>query len=241
MKSSRPTLTRLAASLFLPLSLSAHAGFVTISGEDVSFTYDPSSFAVGPGVAGNNAAFLGNSISAQAGGSSLNGIVSTASTVSFFITLTNPNESFDSITLTEHGSYLLSGPNSSVSMTGSTMTISNGSHANSTSSAISPNSAITQNDGLVHGWVASSTDDLSSGALNGSRTVEVTIYDLLTATASPGSTASISAGFAGTGSNTDDLSVGVSSTPLPNSAAMMASGLLGLLSLAFMRRRNPGQ
>jgi hypothetical protein len=224
------------ACAFAPL---AHAGLVTINGSDVSFTYDPANFVDGPGINANSAAFLTNTISAAAGGSALDGSVSTASSVTFTITLTNANESFNTVALSEHGSYELSGPNSSVSMNGSLMTVSAANGSGSMSSAISPTTSITQNDGVTHGWDASASDNLSTGSLSDARSINVTIYNTLTASASAGSTAQIAAGFAGTGSNDDGLTVTVSQTPLPNSIALFLPGVALLAGLAKRSSRKP--
>ncbi len=228
------------AAVALALAPAVHAGIVTIDGSDVSFTYDPANFVDGPGINGNNAAFLTNTISAAAGGAALDGSVSTASSVTFTITLTNQNESFSNISLSEHGSYSLSGNNSSVSMNGSMMTVSAVNGPGSMSAAISPITAITQNDGATHGWQAGASDNLSTGSLTGVRSINVTIYNVLTASASAGSTAQIAAGFAGTGSNDDGLTVGVSSAPLPGSAMLFFPGLL-LLAVFAVRKRHAGR
>jgi len=232
------SLLLVAAALPLFGAWPAHAGLITIDGQDVSFTYDPSTFVVGPAVSGDNVEFSSNTIVATAGGSAPNGVLSTSSSVTFEIELTNPNDSFSTISLAEHGIYSLSGNNSSVSMAGSSMTISAvGSNASVTSS-ISPTSSLLQNDGNTHGWTATASDSLASGPLAGVREISVTLYNLLTASASPGSTAMIEAGFAGDAGNPDGLSVGVTSTPLPGSSTLLGSGLLLFaLSGVVMRMR----
>jgi len=213
----------------------ALANLVTINGTDVSFTYDPSTFSVGPNIGSNGVSYLGNRVTSQAGGSSGNGVNLSSSTITFFIQLTNPSEQFNNISLSEHGSYFLAGPNSSVSLAGSTMTISDVSAPSlTTGSAITSLAPMTTNDGVEHGWDGNAASDLSSSQWSSVRSLKITVVNELTASALSGSSASISAGFAGLGSTNDTLSVGVSAVPLPTSFLLFATGLLGLF--LFTRR-----
>ena len=231
-------LSLIAAALFASsLCLSAHAAEVTVSGDGVSFTYDPNTFLIGPQANNTSASFMQNTLVTEAGGSSGPGTKSTGSTVSFTIALTQPGEQFSDVVLTEHGSYSLTGSNSSVSTAGSTFTVTAVGSTLSSSSAIVPDAPANINDGASHAWTGTSTDDLSGTDWSNVRELKVTISNLLTASAGAGSTASIGAGFGGAGSDADTVTAGVSPVPLPGSLAMLASGLAGLCALVYVGRR----
>lgn len=231
-------LTLIAAALVASsICVSANAAEVTVNGDGVSFTYDPNTFLIGPQANNTSASFLQNTLVAQAGGTSGPGTNSTGSTVTFTIALTQPGEEFSSAVLTEHGSYSLSGPNSSVSTAGSSFTVTAVGSTLSTSSAIVPDSPANINDGASHAWTGTSTDDLSGSDWSNVRELKVTISNLMTASAGPGSTASIGAGFAGVGSDGDSVTVGVSPAPLPGSFGMLSGGLAALCALGYLSRR----
>jgi hypothetical protein len=222
-----------ASSVVVP----AMAAEVTVSGDGVSFTYDPNTFLIGPQANNTSASFMQDTLVTQAGGASGPGTSSTGSSVTFTIQLTQPGESFSDVILTEHGSYTLSGPNSSVSTAGSTFTVTALGSNLSSSSAIVPDSPANINDGTSHAWTSTSTDDLSGSNWANVRELKVTINNLLTASAGPGSSASIGAGFGGVGSSGDTVSVGVSPVPLPGSLAMLTGGLTALGALGLLRRQ----
>jgi hypothetical protein len=230
-------LTLIAAALLASsICMPAVAAEVTVTGDGVSFTYDPNTFLIGPQANNTSASFLQNTLVAQAGGSSAPGTNSTGSSVTFTISLTQPGEQFSDAVLTEHGSYTLSGPNSSVSTAGSTFTVTAVGSNLSSSSAIVPDAPPNINDGASHTWTGTSTDDLSGSDWANVRELKVTITNLMTASAAPGSSASIGAGFAGVGSQGDSVSVGVSPVPLPGSLVLLAGGLATLCALGFLRR-----
>ena len=231
-------LTLIAAALLASsMATAGNAAEVTVAGNGVSFTYDPDAFLIGPQASATSASFMQNTLVTEAGGASGPGVTSVGSSVSFTIELTQPDMEFSDVVLTEHGSYSLSGPNSSVSTAGSMFNVTAVGSTISESAAIVPDSPTNISDGTSHGWTATSTDDLSGSAWANVRSLKVTITNLLTASAGPGSTASIGAGFGGASSDGDTVTAGLSPVPLPGSLEMLSSGLAALCAVGYLGRR----
>lgn len=230
----------LAALCLLVAAGVAQAEIVTLDGTNLTISYDPSNFSMAPSLTSSGVNFSASELSTQAGGSSPYGTNQVSSSVSFVVSLTNASQIFSSIDLESHGAYTLSGPQSSVSLTGSTISVSAVSDPSlSVTSNLTPLSPLNDADGSQHYWTANGLTSLSSALWSGVRSVQVTIFDDLTASASSaGSSASIAAGFLGLGPQPDTITIGLSTVPLPDTLALMGVGLACLWG--WSRRSRPG-
>lgn len=220
----------LATGIFLlsqALTGAAYAASVTLTGNNVDFTFDDTLTGLfgQPQIAGDTLFFTPVNFEAK----SLNGAgyAFTNDTVNITVTA-HSGMLFDSVNLLERGDYLLLGSGSSADVTGQVRVFDTAMPLTDLTSSITPSSPLNMTGVPTKNWDANASVDVS--AWNTATTLNVTIENLLLAsTSSPESLAFVEKKFAG---------LSLITTPIPEAETytMMLSGL-GLIGFMVSRRK----
>jgi len=210
------------------------AASVTVSGTNVSFTYDDTLLGLfgAPTVIGDSIFFTPTTFVAQS--TNVSGQVIVNSTVNVDITVLNPGAFvFDGLSLVERGDYRLIGDDSWVDVGGQLRVRDWTSYpATEVNDFITETAALTNNDGEFHNWEAGAAVAIGGTDWEGVTTIRVTVENVLTATSlTLGESAFIEKKFAG-----GAVGLVVNPVPVPAAVWLFGSGLLGLAGIA--RRKN---
>lgn len=224
---------RILGSALLCACLSAQAATVTLTGDDVQFTYDDASVFGTASVVGNSIFFLPTNFKAE----SLNGDgVDTANaTLQIRIEVITDGFALRELHLLEQGDYLLNGAGASVQQSGqlavTSLTQTCGSFFPCRSTDLFDAGPLTVQGALTE-WSANAAVDLGDDPAWGSDTrVDIQLENLLTATTlnpAVGEQAFIEKKFAAVGLLLEPIAI-----PVPAAFWLFGSALVGLM----LRRR----
>lgn len=220
----------LATGVFLlsqALTGAAYAATVTLTGNNVDFTFDDTLMGLfgQPQIAGDTLFFTPINFEAQ----SLNGsgLGFTKDTINIQVTA-HSGWNFDSVNLLERGDYLLLGNGSTVDVTGQIRVFDTAMPLTELTDSITPTSAMNMGGVPTKNWNADASVDVS--AWNTATKLNVTVENLLLAsTSSPNSLAFVEKKFAG-------LSLITTPVPEADTYKMMLAGL-GLIGFMVARRK----
>lgn len=218
----------LATGTLILASSTASAAIVTVSGTDLSFTYDNSTLFGEGNVVGNNIFFLPTNFRAES--TNTTGSVLVSDTLNITVELIDPTSGFsmDMFALSEKGDYQVIGSGGSVSAGGSFSVTSNTNAMNQLNTF---NATGLSTIGTVTDWSASTSIDLSSIAGWGSDTsVIIQLQNDLTAVSTvQGESAFIQKKFGLIG-------IAVNPIPVPAAVWLFGSGLISLIGIARRKK-----
>lgn len=219
---------RFVGILLLFVCASSHAAIITVSGNDVDFTYDTETLFGTGNVVGNSIFFSPTTFVAES--NDTDGLVTTAETLSISVVVTSAGLAMEKFGLNEQGGYMLNGTSTSVSATG-TFTADSDTSAFSDSGSLSAGALTVQ--GALTNWEINSLIDLTTTAgWNQDSAVTLTLDNTLAAESTVlGDSANIQKTFGAVG-----VAVTMASLPVPVPAAFyLFCSALGLLG--WSRRR----
>lgn len=220
----------LATGVFLlsqALTGAAYAATVTLTGNNVDFTFDDAMMGLfgQPQIAGDTLFFTPTNFEAQ----SLNGagLGFTRDTVNIKVTA-HSGWNFDSVNLLERGDYLLLGSGSTADVTGQIRVFDTAMPLTELTDSITTTGPLNMAGVPTKNWNANASVDVS--AWNNATMLNVTIENLLLAsTSAPSSLSFVEKKFAG-------LTLVTTPVPEADAATMMLAGL-GLVGFVVARRK----
>lgn len=220
----------LATGVFLlsqALTGAAYAATVTLTGNNVDFTFDDAMMGLfgQPQIAGDTLFFTPTNFEAQ----SLNGtgLGFTRDTVNIKVTA-HSGWNFDSVNLLERGDYLLLGGGSTADVTGQIRVFDTAMPLTELTDSITTTGPLNMAGVPTKNWNANASVDVS--AWNNATMLNVTIENLLLAsTSAPSSLSFVEKKFAG-------LTLVTTPVPEADAATMMLAGL-GLIGFVVARRK----
>lgn len=221
---------QVAAGIFLlgqALTGAAFAASVTLSGDNVDYTFDDALLGLfGPAsLAGDTLYF--NPTEFQAESLNGSGLALTNSTMNIEVTA-HDGWSFSDISLSERGDYLLLGGSSTADVGGQVRVFDVANPLSDMSASIQSTAPLDHTGLPTSNWEAEASVDLS--AWDGAQTVNVTVQNLLLASSNGSSAAAfVDKKFVG-------LTAGVVPVPEAHTYAMMLAGM-GLVGWKVRRRR----
>jgi len=204
----------------------ASACLVTVTGQDFDLIYHAND-TLGdydtPTLSGDTIYFTPNALLAE----SLNGagVATTDSTVTSIELVAHAGFKFDSLSLAEFGDYLLTGSNSSVSVTGQLRAFDASNPISAQSSSSITSTALTSTGSTANDWSGSAS--ITSGWLSGATTVGLSLGNLLTAYTAKGDSGALRATLESNFVGIEVNSI-VAPVSLPASGWLLLTGLIGL-------------
>lgn len=213
-----------AVTLFAAASLPAYGALVTISdpNSDFTVTYDDSHTGPfgQPYLSNNTIFFLPDDFSATS--TNGEGVAFNTDTIQLQLNAVDPDVQLDVFSLQESGDYILSGPNSSVSVSGE-LRISDALTPNDEFISQLQTGPLNINDGSLQQWVGNANIDGSDG-WGGASSVLLTLQNnLFASTSDPNSLAFVQKKRAG-------IEIVVSVVPLPGAVWLFGAALVPLLA-----------
>lgn len=224
---------KLATGIFLlsqALSGAAVAASVTLTGDNVDFTFDDTLLGLfgQPDVAGDTLFFTPGDFVAKSNGT---GYALTNDTVNIKVTA-HTGWSFGSVDLIEKGDYLLLGSGSAAYVTGQIRVFDTAMPLQDLTESIMPTTPLNATGFTTINWLAGASVDVS--AWDTAKTLNVTVENLLLTTSPPTSLAFLEKKFVGLSFMTTESSV--TAVPEAETYSMMLAGL-GLVGVMAARRR----
>jgi hypothetical protein len=211
----------LAVSVFA--SMQASASTVTISGASFSVSYDSANLGLfgTPTIVGNDIVFSPSAFSTSTSGIDVGNFLNSTG---IFDVYSNPGSTISALSISESGSYTLSGTGGYAEVDGELQAIDL-STANQTAPLFS--SYLDTTDGISHSWTAGTGIDLSTSSLAGTQGVRLTVQNNLIVYAMDGS--------ASLDKSSVTIHVDTAVVPIGDPFTLLITGM-GLLGLAARRK-----